>query len=85
MPTWTGNTWQGQWLGAWVGSGDDPGATGLIATGSGSATIGAVVTSREIDQPQGGQSDSGRRHRIHQQNQALIAALTAMAAQGAFQ
>lgn len=33
----------------------------------------------------GGQSDFGRRHRIHQQNQALIAALTAMAAQGAFQ
>lgn len=30
------------------------------------------------------QSDSGRAHRIRVQNQALIAALSAMAAQGAF-
>ena len=33
----------------------------------------------------GGQLDSGRRRRIQVQNQALIAALSAFAAQGAFQ
>lgn len=83
MGQWNGSTWQGEWLGAWLGGGDDPASTGLIAQGSGTATFTAVVTLRHIDAPTGGQSESGRAQRIHAQNQALIAALTAMAASGA--
>jgi hypothetical protein len=48
VATWNGNSWQGEWLGAWLGGGADPGTTGLIAQGTGTATMSPVVSLRAL-------------------------------------
>lgn len=75
-------------LAPWIGgAGIAPITTAVGYRGMLAPWFGGVgsLAGEDVTPASGGQLYSGRAMRIHSQNTALIAALTAMAAQGAFQ